>query len=519
MQTSIFSLLFTLFFCIPQFYGTGACVSAQQTDFNPLTTLHAPVELKADLAILKHQLESVHAGLYTFSTEEEMNAWFANFEAQLTDSMTSQAFYRSLLPLNRLIRNGHTHLVPAPAFDKMWREELPLLPVDVYWYEHELYVLRNNSLNGQLEEGSRILSINGEDAAKVFLELADKFPRDGYNTTFPEAITYRAFNEVYVSFKSIPDTYELKCLSPGGEEFTITLPGLKNTEIESNRTQKYGPQPPAYWEKGYGEPLTLEIKDKVAIMTIKTCGNAELRRFGRSVGKLVDQKFAEIKAAGVTDLIIDIRSNGGGNDMISIALLRHLSNRPYRMLNDSYTIINGVKDREYYTSNTFFMNMLGKIGLKEGEDGRYRNRKITNWVYNQKEEMERTTVDQPFQGQIYCIGDGYSFSAAGMMASWLKTYTNCEFVGEEFGGSESTLTAGEYLNLQLPNTQVQAILPIVFEDVWNPRGRTGHGVQPDHPIRNTVNDLISGYDAIMAHALQLTKASKTNPSEAVVADH
>lgn len=88
------------------------------------------------------------------------------------------------------------------------------------------------------------------------------------------------------------------------------------------------------------------------------------------------------------------------------------------------------------------------------------------------------------------------------MASWLKTYTNCLFVGEEIGGAETTLTAGEYLELELPHTGVRAILPIVFEEAHNPRGRTGRGVQPDFPIRNSIQDLVEGHDAIMAFTTQ-----------------
>jgi hypothetical protein len=89
------------------------------------------------------------------------------------------------------------------------------------------------------------------------------------------------------------------------------------------------------------------------------------------------------------------------------------------------------------------------------------------------------------------------------MASWLKTYTNCLFVGEEIGGAETTLTAGEYLELELPHSGVRTILPIVFEEAVNPRGRTGRGVQPDFPVRNSIQDLVVGHDQIMAYTKQL----------------
>jgi len=159
--------------------------------------------------------------------------------------------------------------------------------------------------------------------------------------------------------------------------------------------------------------------------------------------------------------------------------------------------------REEHNGNTFFLNLLGGIGLKEGPDGNYRNRKLVDWVYGTKNHTEPIEpAANQFKGQVYCIGDGYSFSAAGQMASWLKTYTNCLFVGEEIGGAETTLTAGEYLELELPNSGVRAILPLVFEELHNPRGQTGHGVKPDFPIRNSIQDLVAGHDAIMAFTRQ-----------------
>jgi len=336
--------------------------------------------------------------------------------------------------------------------------------------------------------GTRIDSINGEAAPAVFQELADLFPRDGYNTSFPEAITYRAFNEFYISFKDVPEFYDLVVTNAYGEIHY-------------------------YWEKGLGDPMTLSIEDKVATLTIKTCGNTELNKFGNNIRKQLNRHFEKIDAAGVENLIIDIRSNGGGNQYISAELLRHLSPEPFELFADEHLIMNKVPNRKLYNSNTFFLNLMGSIGLKKGEDGKYRNRKVTDWVYGLKAyDGLIQPVENRFEGQVYCIGDGYSFSAAGQMASWLKTYTNCLFVGEEIGGAETTLTAGEYLELELPNSGVRAIIPVVFEELHNPRGRTGHGVQPDFPIRNSIQDLIKGHDAIMAFTKEQIATAANRPA-------
>ncbi|MFK8164820.1 MAG: S41 family peptidase [Lewinella sp.] len=506
MKTN-FSFLLILVICL--FTATN---SSTAQDLNPRTTLIPVADLQEDLATFKENLELIHAGLYTFTPKEKMDARFAEISAEITAPMTSQDFYRKLITLNTDIRNGHTNIIPHEAFGSTEK----LLPLEVYWDEEKLYILRNNSNDPSLSPGTRIDSINGEAAATVFYELADLFPRDGYNTSFPEAITYRAFNEFYISFKAIPDVYDLVVTSSGGAARNIHLPAMEQDTYYANRTARYG-DIHYYWEKGLGDPMTLAIEGNTATITIKTCGKTELTKFGNSIGKQVDRYFEAIEAAGVEHLIIDIRSNGGGSQEISVALLRHLSPEPFELFADNYLIVNKIPNRKLYNSNTFFLNLMGGIGLKKGEDGNYRNRKVIDWVYNTKTHTQPIApAATQFKGQVYCIGDGYSFSAAGQMASWLKTYTNCLFVGEEIGGAETTLTAGEYVELELPNSGVRAILPVVFEELHNPRGQTGHGVQPDFPIRNSIQDLINGHDAIMEFTIQhIAGADQTNKEAGV----
>lgn len=471
-------------------------LTAQEAD--PLATLIPVHELQEDLAVFKENLERVHAGLYNYTSKEEMDNQFAGIHDAITAPMTSQDFYRLLLPLNRAIRNGHTHLMPNEAFDQAWREALPLLPVDVYWYEGEVYVLRNNSDVPALVVGARIDSINGEAASDVFRYFASLFPRDGYNTSFPEAITYRAFNEFYVSFKSAPAEYDLVFETPAGKQTAITVPGLKNPQIEANRKARYG-EIRHWWEKSHGDPMYLELDGDVAILTIKSCDDGDLRKFAKGIRQQVNGYFKQMEAAGTQHLILDVRGNGGGNMRIAAELLRHLGTQPMKLYDDNYLITKKIEQKEYYTSNTFFLNLLGGIGLKQGPDGFYRNRAITNWVYDASYHLEMLEpLENTFKGQVYCIGDGYSFSATGIMASWLKTYTNTLFVGEEMGGNESILTAGEYVEFQMPHSGNRAIFPLVGEVVHNPRGRTGHGIKPDLPIRNSIEDLLAGHDAIMA---------------------
>jgi len=95
-----------LLLLILSLFGTTNSSNAQ--DLDPLNTLIPVVDLKEDLAAFKENLEMIHAGLYTFTPKEEMDAQFAAISASITSPMTSQDFYRKMITLNMAIRNGHT---------------------------------------------------------------------------------------------------------------------------------------------------------------------------------------------------------------------------------------------------------------------------------------------------------------------------------------------------------------------------------------------------------------------------
>ena len=158
---------------------------------------HSIEALKSDFDLLRFNLEKVHTGLYTYTDKNKMDQSFDSLKATINRPMSSIEFYSQVSVLHRIIKNGHTGILPPLKYDKALKEHLPWLPFDVYWDNNSLFVLRNNSTYEDILEGSKIKSINGEASALVFNYLVSNLPRDGYNTTLPEAAISDNFDFAY----------------------------------------------------------------------------------------------------------------------------------------------------------------------------------------------------------------------------------------------------------------------------------------------------------------------------------
>ena len=456
-----------------------------------------PNLLRKDLRVLHQQLKKIHVGLYNYTDEAKMNQLFDELESSLTTPLSAIEFYRKVVSLHGYIKNGHTIIIPPESFDIATSTTTPLFPMDVYWDKDSLYVLRNNSADQSIEEGSKINSINGDTASEVFQSMVDKWTRDGNNLTFPMGIAQRAFAGFYVNFFGHPEFYELELVNSSGSLEKTKVKALIQSEIEQNRMERYG-NIKYYWDGKEGDAVTLEIQDDIAHLEIKTCSNSDIRKFGQSIKGIFKRKFKEIRESKVKHLIIDLRNNGGGDEIAAREVLKHLSEQPFKLFDDSFLKTKRISERKLYAENISLLNSFGKIGIKKGKDGFYRLNGLGRLFFRSNPLLKiHTPYKKRFKGFIYVLTNAYSFSASGELAALLKTNTKAIFIGEEPGGNSSEIVAGEVVTLELPHSKIRVRIPIVNQKIHSTSQPVDRGVIPDYQIRNSISDMISGRDAIL----------------------
>ena len=139
--------------------------------------------LKEDFRSLRTKLEASQPGLYLYIPKDSLDGIFNEMENSISGPMTSLEFFRKIAPLNKILRNLHTRIWPSALYEKATETVLPRFPLDIYWHNSQMYVLRNNSTDESVQAGAVIKTINGESAGNVFQTILDHRVRDGFNET------------------------------------------------------------------------------------------------------------------------------------------------------------------------------------------------------------------------------------------------------------------------------------------------------------------------------------------------
>jgi len=115
-----------------------------------------------------------------------------------------------------------------------------------------------------------------------------------------------------------------------------------------------------------------------------------------------------------------------------------------------------------------------------------------------------------YDGKIYVLINGGSFSASCILASSLKSNPNVTFVGEETGGAFNGTVAGIMPVVDLPNSKIPLRLGLMDIKTINQTEVKGRGIFPDIEIIPTIKDKIKNNDLEMNWILEDIKNKKGN---------
>ncbi|MEL6535846.1 MAG: S41 family peptidase [Bacteroidota bacterium] len=437
-------------------------------------------QLVQDLAVLKQNLETYHAGLHTYTSPAELDAWFVNTQAQLPDSLTSYEFFRIIGQLNSVLANGHTYLHINPA---QREPHLKIPAFGIYKYQTSYYFKSSTLSPYQSLVGSEIVAIDGQPIGEIFQSLLAYRTRDGQNETMPSEELQHYFALTYGLVYGSRETILLSYKDSSGQikELSMeTVPAEGNVE-------------PSAAELLYDEGgIHFERHDTVGVLTVETFSQEALEKVGYL--SRLQSIFREIKEAGVRHLIVDVRNNGGGNTPMVEALLSYLYDQPFVFYKGVYQA-----HKQWDTSIIPEVAEYPKISfgwayLKKDPSGLYRIL-FTDGIKQIKPKPDVYT------GPLYILGNGNSLSSSGEFASFIRHYREATFIGEEVGGNQVQNTSGQDLIIQLPHSKLLAKIPFVLWKMNVDTENNGHGVQPDYWIRNTIQQELNQEDAVMKFTL------------------
>ncbi len=480
-------IFYSFFFAILSF--CFSCKTGKEA-FNPDKS-YSPEQLKQDYRLFRNILEDCHPSLYWYTTKDSLNYYFDHGYAQLNHPMTLSQFRTLLSYTISKINCGHTSVRYSVEYNKyLDTAKLKLFPISVKLWNDTMVVTGNISRKDSvLKRGVVIKSINGMTQPQMRDSLFNYLVTDGYSITgkYQSLSSDFSFGSWYKNIYGLPDTLNIHYIDNAGEEKEIIIPvydpktdTIKYERRQIARENREEKKRLRRFAVSVYRNLQVDTVGSTAFMTVNTFTRGyHLRRFFRNSFRIIDEKH-------IKSLVIDVRSNGGGDATNSTLLTSYLINKKFKLA-DSLYAVNRHSEYDKYIEKSFLYRMLMLLVTSKKSDGKYHFGYFERHYFNPKKAHH-------FEGQAYILIGGNSFSATTLFAGAVKGQKNITLIGEETGGGYYGNTAWMIPEVTLPITRIRFRLP-KFRLVVNKKYvKNGRGVMPDIVVIPTTAAIKNGID-------------------------
>lgn len=464
--------------------------------YSPSKKYAAPV-LQKDYLLLKDILKKKHPSLYWYTTRDSIDMYFSRYYSAIKDSMTEQQFaWHIIAPLIDKIHCGHTSVSMSKEYSK-WVEKIrfPSFPLLLKIWNDTMVVTGSlNRKDSFFKKGTLITSVNGVRNLNQVQRMFDYLPEDGNANNVNYIRLSANFPYYHRNIYGISKTYTITYLDSINKEksanISLYIPP-KDSVRKDSVTKSERIRPPSFKKLHQYRSLVIDSSRTMAIMTLNTFSKGRLRRFFR-------QSFKKLEQEKISNLILDIRSNGGGRVGLSTLLTRYIINSPFKVADSIYAVSQSLRPYSKYIKGRLLNNIELAIISKKKSDGLYHLRHLENKLYKPKNKYH-------FSGDGYILTNGPTFSAAALFCNAMKGQDRILLVGEETGGGWHGNNGIMIPDITLPNTGIKVRLPLFRLVQYNHIPKTGTGIIPDIYVGTSYEALIKGYDKKMQVVKDLIK--------------
>lgn len=454
----------------------------------------APSAMRADVALLRRAYGLLHPGLWRYESAAGMEARFDALAAAASRPMSLTAFWLELSRLLTATRCGHSFVNPANQSDAVAGAlfgQANRLPVEFLWLDDRMVVTRDPFGTG-IAPGSVICSVDGRPAGAILASLMRLARADGHNDAKRRRLLSVQGGERWESFDLFfgalygRPRYVLEVEGRDGRRRRATLDAVS---LDRRRAVSVAA------ERAEGAPAwTIERRGGAALLTMPSWALYGDRWDWRG---WLDAEMDRLIADGVPRLVVDLRTNEGGQDC-GIVLAERLLERPvpfeemrrlvrYRSIPADLRPHLDTWDRSFdrlgegaaRVDDLFYR--LPDVGSGEEGDGMIRPR------------------GRRYTGEVRVLVGPQNSSATFQFAELAKRAHVATLMGETTGGNRRGLNGGCFYFLRLPGSGLEADLPLVGRYPLSPQPDAG--VEPDVAVPVTAGDVARGRDAVLERAL------------------
>lgn len=465
------------------------CLSGSDLASNKATdgTQPAPMSgitaLERDLDFMVRTLEEVHPNLYAFTPKSVFQKQVAALRGDLSTPMTTRVFALRISRLVAGLKDGHTRV-------ELTNDNTGtglVFPLRLRKENGGIVAVGGFGESIRVPARSELVSINARPIGQIWDQIASVMSAER-----------EAFKNYLVSCQIPLDLWNI-CQIDSPYSLEIVVPGHTQATRLVVDGIAYGEYSHALGLDAQAPPFEFEVLDHEKV------GLLRFRRF-ENLGEFIpflETMFSAIKKTGVSDLIVDLRENGGGNSILGDELLKYIIDKENRTRARVETKVSkqiidwwehGLSERFSLDAETKRVLQQEASELKAVRIGEMRIREAT----------ARDPVNSPllFTGHLWVLTGIRTFSSASDLAAEIKDMKLGTLVGEETGGLASCY--GDSYFFMLPNTQIE--VAVSHKYFLRPGGfDDGRGVLPDHEVKADPVEMAKGNDAVLERTLELIR--------------
>lgn len=465
--------------------GVGCSVSRQA--WSP-DQKYAPAKLQRDFKVFRGILEESHPSLYWFTSKDSMDFYFDYAYSRLNDSMTEPEFKNLLSFVTNKIRCGHTSVKSSRRYshylDTAYQKIFPL--TFRIWPDHTVLTGNLNRRDSTLRRGTVITRIDGHPLRQLADTFLNFLSWDGnsLNGKYQVLSNRGTFGGLYENIMGPKDSLTVGYIGADGLEKETIVPLFMPRPDSSSKIPT--PLRAAQREQPRGQALngarSIQIDTTLssAYMTLNTFAR------GNKLRSFFNKAFKVLEKHHIRHLVIDVRSNGGGDAGISTYLTRYIADKKFKLADSLYANNRRSHYGKYIKWQAIYWSMMQAVTQKK-KDGRYHFTYFEDHYFHPKKQHH-------FDGDVYIIIGGNSFSATTLFAKVLKGQKNVTIVGEETGGGAYGNTAWMIPDVILPNTKIRFRLPRFRLVMDQELVKDGRGLIPDIEVGPTPETIRLGID-------------------------
>lgn len=447
----------------------------------------APALLIKDLHTLQKVIVQNHPSTYWYSPKDSMDFYFSTALASVKDSMTAWNFKNVVATYLANIKCGHTSVHFSPKLTKQYANyRFPQFPLQLKVWKDSAVVIGNLfTKDSILKRGTIVTAINQIPVQYLMDSMYSIISTDGNSINFKSQVLTNNFAGWYkAKFGDADSVYQISYIDSAGNAAKTSITAyappkpkkdsVSKSTVVTSKPKIPKPAPPKKWT------LLVDSTGNTAFMNLTTFSGKGLRKFIR-------RSFRTIKTRSVKNLVIDIRSNGGGNIKNSTLLSRYISDHSFKIA-DSVVANNRGITKVPLTSflNVVYYAIAKTVISKKEADGKFHFKRFEKHYY-------APVTKNHFDGNVYILQGGYTFSASTLFTSPLMKQKNVMIVGEESGGGYYGNSAMMIPNIKLPNSGLLFRLPL-YRLVMDKTRPKGNGVIPDVIVDPSSYAIKQGFD-------------------------